>query len=261
MRVITLCFYKFNKLSCLPRNTSIPVPRVYCSFKHKGRVYILMKRIPGQDLSQTWARRSEESEARILTQLQQITTELRSIPPPDGIGVANVDGSPVFDQRLPDKSLWGPFEAIQDFHRDLRHGLELGENVEAFPGLRELINFHNGPWQKIVFTHSDLSSFNIMAVDDNVTGIVDWETAGWMPPYWEYTSAWHVNPHNDFWQDAVDRFLSPFPHELEMERYDGSTLATFSMMSFLNKALLQKLRSVSRHQLLRLRLLNSWLEK
>ncbi|KAI1061637.1 hypothetical protein LB506_011830 [Fusarium annulatum] len=160
------------------------------TFKHRGRVYILMERIRGRDLSQNWTQRSEDSKARILAQLKPLITELRSIVPPDGV----------------------------EFHRELRRGLELRDGEGAFPGLRELIDFHNGPWEGPVFTHGDLSSLNIMADGDTVTGIVDWESAGWMPPYWEYTSAWHVNPRNTFWRDAVDGFLTPLPHELEMER-------------------------------------------
>ncbi|KAF5660621.1 kinase-like domain-containing protein [Fusarium circinatum] len=207
-----------NTMQFVANNTSIPVPKVYCSFKHKGRVYILMERIKGRDLSQNWTQRSEKSQARILAQLKTLITELRDVPPPDGVGVANIDGGPIFDQRLPDKSFWGPFATIQEFHRELRHGLELRDEEEAFPGLRELIEFHNGPWENPAFTHGDISSLNIMADGDTVTGIVDWETAGWMPPYWEYTSAWHVNPRNTFWRGAVDGFLTPLPHELEMER-------------------------------------------
>ena len=38
----------------------------------------------------------------------------------------------------------------------------------------------------IVFTHGDLSSFNIVARVDGIVGIIDWETAGWYPSYWEY---------------------------------------------------------------------------
>ncbi|KAF4955404.1 hypothetical protein FGADI_4584 [Fusarium gaditjirri] len=193
MRLLTLLLYKINKTPCLRRlrkhpgriflvssklcikatafttlaeantmrfvaqNTSIPVPRVYCSFKHKGRVYILMERVQGQDLSQNWSQRSEESKARILAQLKAMVAELRSIPPPGDVGVANVDGGPIFDQRLPDKSFWGPFTTIQEFHRELRRGLELADGEEAFPGLRELIEFHNGPWEGPVFTHGDLA--------------------------------------------------------------------------------------------------------
>jgi hypothetical protein len=57
-----------------------------------------------------------------------------------------------------------------------------------------------------------------MADMDTVTGIVDWESAGRMPLYWEYTSARHINPRNTFWHNAVNGFLTPLPHELEMER-------------------------------------------
>ncbi|KAF5986051.1 kinase-like protein [Fusarium bulbicola] len=177
-----------------------------------------MERIRGRDLSQNWTQRSEDSQARILAQLKTLITELRDAPPPDGVGVANVDGDPIFDQRLPDKSFWGPFATIQEFHPELCSGLDLRDGEEAFPGLREFIEFHNGPWGSPVFTHGDLNSLNIMADGDTVTGVVDWETAGWMPPYWEYTSAWHVNPRNTFWQDAIDGFLTPLPHESEMER-------------------------------------------
>ncbi|EYB32630.1 hypothetical protein FG05_03382 [Fusarium graminearum] len=222
MRLVAIFLYKINTIPCL-RRLHVQVPKVYCSFKHKGRVFILMERIAGQDLAQGWTQRSEESKARILAQLKTITTKLRSITPQNGIGVANVDGGPIFDQRLPEKSFWGPFVRIQDFHRELRHGLELRDDEEAFPGLRELIEFHNSSMQRPVFTHGDLSSFNIMAVYDKVTGIVDWETAGWMPPYWEYTSVWHVNPRNVFWKDAIDEFLEPLPYELEMEK-DTSTI-------------------------------------
>lgn len=37
-----------------------------------------------------------------------------------------------------------------------------------------------------VFTHGDIIPQNIM-VDENyqVSGIVDWEAAGWYPDYWE----------------------------------------------------------------------------
>ncbi|KAK4142033.1 uncharacterized protein C8A04DRAFT_30437 [Dichotomopilus funicola] len=51
---------------------------------------------------------------------------------------------------------------------------------------------------KIVFTHADLNARNILVdlvpLPDGttgwrVTGIVDWETAGYYPEYWDYTKA------------------------------------------------------------------------
>jgi len=127
----------------------------------------------------------------------------------------------VYDQRLPAKSFWGSFLTIHDFHKELRTGNEMGEFNEFqfsnLPGLPELIAFQRQPWPRPFFTHGDLSSLNILARGDGVVAITDWETSGWMPSYWEYMSAWHVNPQNMFWQEEVDKFVTPLPHELEME--------------------------------------------
>lgn len=38
-----------------------------------------------------------------------------------------------------------------------------------------------------VFTHGDIAPRNIMVDENgNITGIIDWEWAGWYPDYWEY---------------------------------------------------------------------------
>jgi hypothetical protein len=59
---------------------------------------------------------------------------------------------------------------------------------------------------------------NIITRGDEVVGIVDWETAGWWPEYWEYTSTWHVNLYNELWREEVDKFLEPKVEELDIER-------------------------------------------
>ncbi|KAI1881731.1 hypothetical protein JX265_000557 [Neoarthrinium moseri] len=209
-----------NNMQFVSSHTSIPVPKIHCAFEHAGRTYIVMEKIAGQYLGLGWVQRPEASKARILEQLRSMIAQLRAIPPPQDVGVANVNGGPIYDQRLPKQSNWGPFKTIKDFHRELRNGIE----AEAFQDpslaeeLRELASFHNQPWPAPVLTHGDLSSLNILARGDDIVGIVDWETAAWMPPYWEYTSAWHVNPQNMFWQEEVDRFLEPMPYELKMEQ-------------------------------------------
>lgn len=39
------------------------------------------------------------------------------------------------------------------------------------------------------FTHGDLASLNIMVRNGNITGIIDWDTRGCFPAWWEYTAA------------------------------------------------------------------------
>lgn len=198
--------------------TSIPVPEVYYAFTHKGISYTVMRHIKGQILASGWSSRTEESKARILTQLRHMITELRSVPRPSGVRVGNVEGGPLYDCRLPSQLYWGPFGTVREFHEALVDGISFDTQLEShLSDLSELLEFYQRSGNELVLTHGDLSSLNILARGDDVVGIVDWETAGWFPPYWEYTCAKFVNPYNTFWADPVDQFLAPMPYELKME--------------------------------------------
>lgn len=132
----------------------------------------------------------------------------------------------IFDARLPKDWHWGPFDSIDQFHAALTEGQDLSAaSLDTYPELKELASFYKQPWHQLVFTHGDLSSLNILCKEDDVAAIIDWETAGWLPHYWEYVSAWNVNPQNTFWQIEVDRFIPPLHHERDMDtirrRYFG----------------------------------------
>ena len=148
---------------------------------HKGLVFVVAERIRGDNVSVGWGLWSEESRAKILYQLKGMIAELRALCPA-GSSVANVDGGPVCDCRLPAQPLRGPFKTIRDFYRHLRGGVEAHEQ-NLLLGVYELIDFHEQAWPQPVFTHGDLSSFKILVDGDKVVGIVDWETAGWLPSY------------------------------------------------------------------------------
>ncbi|KAF2765265.1 kinase-like protein [Teratosphaeria nubilosa] len=228
----TLCV-KYGRLHHLPeastmefiaRNTTIPVPKIWCAFELKDRTYIVMERVKGESLAFNWRSRSSESKAAILKQLREMIENMRRLTPPSS-AVANVDGGRLWDCRLGGGSdYFGPFQEIDAFHQYIRGGFNaVSENLP--PGVNELIQLHDRKWPDPVFTHGDLSSLNIMAEGDTITGIIDWETAGWFPYYWEYTTACQVNPQNTFWREEVDKFLEPYPAELHQEelrqRYFG----------------------------------------
>lgn len=201
----------------ISQHTSIPVPRVICAFTHSTWTYIVTERIEGHMLSKDWVYRSEDSKAKLLSQLKQYICEMRELQPPKGmLGVVSVDGGSLSDCRIPGPSLrFGPFETIQDFHRHLRMDMDFDPRLD--PDVQELIRQQSKSWP-LVFTHGDLSSLNILARGNDLVAIVDWETAGWYPSYWEYTSAYQVNPQNSFWVEEIDKFLTPMPEELAMER-------------------------------------------
>lgn len=203
-----------STMQFIRQHTSIPVPRVICSFTRNGSTYIVMERIHGDMVGRGWMSRTDESKAKILSQLQEMVAEMRRIAPPN-LTVSNIDGGILYDCRIHGPMRFGPFKDIQNFHKYLRGGLE--PRVDNPGDISELIAWQDGPWSAPVFTHGDLSSLNILARGDEVVGIIDWETAGWYPVYWEYTTASHVNPQNLFWKEEVDRFLEPMSKEMAME--------------------------------------------
>lgn len=195
--------------------TSIPVPKVYCSFRRKGITYIAMERIHGQKLTTAWHTLSQASREKVFCQLREITQEMRRLPPPN-TRISNIEGGSLWDCRLSSNlRRCGPFEDIPAFHRFLRN--DLSDAPPGYPEIEEMIQLHNREWGPPIFTHGDLSSLNILVRGDTIVGIVDWETAGWWPPYWEYTTALQVNIRNLFWKDWVEKFLDPWPEALKME--------------------------------------------
>lgn len=81
----------------------------------------------------------------------------------------------------------GPFDTEREFNDwildDLMPGLPAPLEYRA---KRALVDGH-----EIVFTHADFSARNIL-VDENcrVIAVLDWESSGWYPEWWEYFTAY-----------------------------------------------------------------------
>ena len=106
-------------------HTSIPLPKVYCAFVHKGCTYIMMERIGGKMLAREWYRDSRpvDSRERIFAQLRMMLNEISSLPAPCS-AVANMLGGPVYDPWFLGTSLTiGPFQTIYNFRLFLHNGM------------------------------------------------------------------------------------------------------------------------------------------
>lgn len=72
---------------------------------------------------------------------------------------------------------------------------------------------------RVVFTHGDLKHHNILFYKGHISGFVDWESCGWYPEYWEFTTPLRFCPENYWWYDFVSRLGgSEYMKELEYER-------------------------------------------
>jgi hypothetical protein len=107
--------------------------------------------------------------------------------------------------------LTGPFANEAEFnaalvaiHEDAMSKAQQGSLVEG--ALAQ--NKH-----KVVLTHGDLRGRNIIVAGDRIVGLLDWETCGWYPEYWEFVKSFNVLPWLKGWPSFVLLVLSPFYRE------------------------------------------------
>ncbi|KAL4810737.1 kinase-like domain-containing protein [Aspergillus unguis] len=205
-------------------NTSLPVPRVYCSFVRKNRAYIVMERIRGEEVPSAWGNLNEQSRQKVFDELKSMMNELRSLKTPKGNGVSSCAGGSLRDSRIPmSRPRFGPFGSVNEFHLWLRNYLNPAEHSTwgeegEWEEIKQMAAKQDKPWPEPVFTHGDLNPSNVLLHNGRVVGIIDWEFSGWYPHYWEYTSAWLGNVTRTEWRDRLCETLDQFPAELEMEK-------------------------------------------
>jgi len=81
------------------KHTTIPVPKVHCSFEHKNVKYIVMDRIDGEEIGKVWSERSEAERVSLLLQLRGCFEQLRNIPYPHPGAIAAVDMQELYEPR------------------------------------------------------------------------------------------------------------------------------------------------------------------
>ncbi|KAH9922961.1 uncharacterized protein B0H18DRAFT_1182825 [Fomitopsis serialis] len=109
---------------------------------------------------------------------------------PYGTSVCGVDGQDIRSARVPDWYV-GPCADASSFYDKI----EVPANPPWWDGLEHEYPGHVTNFRRlysmshaVVFTHGDLMPHNIMVKDGHITGIIDWEAAGWYPEYWEFTT-------------------------------------------------------------------------
>ncbi|MCJ1340953.1 hypothetical protein MMC09_006249 [Bachmanniomyces sp. S44760] len=172
-------------------NTTIPVPAEAICWQDEHSHFSLMKRIPGESLKEVWFRLSTEEKKSCAREVVEYLVQLRTLTASspqtiDGAPVRNVllaDFKPVV--TLEDKAAW--WAQVEKYFRG---GIDRGERLRALhPG-------HAAPY---VLTHGDLNTGNIMICDGHVSGIIDWDTAGYYPDWWESVVAF-ANIEEGEWQ-------------------------------------------------------------
>ncbi|RMZ77658.1 hypothetical protein DV738_g4251, partial [Chaetothyriales sp. CBS 135597] len=231
-QVVFLPRHRIAKLDAFPteaaameyvrQHTTIPVPKIYKVYPAAdGQQHIVMERLPGTCASQVVKDWSQDQKETFSRDLADCLHQLRTLQPPSPrfIGSAASKGQ-LIDDRL-SLNPCGPFNSIADFHTYLRFGRPLDHWV----GVDDVTKVHTRPENNYTptFSHSDLCPKNILvAPDGHITGVVDWEYAGWYPDYWEYTKMRRYEdaaPHWKNFYDAVEQqpAIKKYPDEMACE--------------------------------------------
>lgn len=208
---------EYAALTLVRSRSSVPVPEALDLVSNGESFYLLTSRVPGYPLGMCIDTFSDGELAVLVQDLQQSVALLRTLRPAAVAEstICNTIGKACYDYRINAAldydeqrgDFVGPFAGEDDFNDILRCG--------ALPGV-----VHRAG-HRIVFTHGDLNMRNVLVHDRKLSGIVDWENAGYYPEYWEYTKAHFVTRIKQRWLAVVDRVFDPlgdYGEDLQIER-------------------------------------------
>ncbi|KAI5300879.1 hypothetical protein KEM55_004198 [Ascosphaera atra] len=172
-------------------HTTVPVPEVLREAFRPARAdcagTIDMTLVKGVTLDKAWDTFSEGMKASICRQTWAFIAELETIPCPyKGLFQCAADGSPsrhryLEDPQEPPRPIRNDDELrarIHDCYTDYGGRKYEGKLIDMLPRS-----------ERQVFAHSDIAPRNILVGQDGaITGIIDWEFAGWYPDWWEYAN-------------------------------------------------------------------------
>lgn len=168
------------------KHTNIPVPTVIDNVTIGDVTTLVLSELPGESLLAVrhGAGVTDEQCRWLSQQISTLLAQLRAIPSPSK-AVSGPDNTRVYCERISLGSKpYGPWPSVAEFHAFL-----LEFDVQAPPDVHEKvwnsINTAHSRTHRICLTHNDFAPQNILVDKDfNITGIVDWEAAAWMPEYW-----------------------------------------------------------------------------
>ncbi|OOF94217.1 hypothetical protein ASPCADRAFT_171826 [Aspergillus carbonarius ITEM 5010] len=207
-------FTEYTTLQYLQQyRPDIPIPEPLGLLRSNGIVLIFMSYQPGDTLTSVWPTLDKAQKSSIQEQLNNILTDLRSVPFTPGTPLGGIGGEGCKDIRRHLRRSDQPITTIDEFEQFLFKGYWPGGHafVELMRGLCPPISSC-----KVVFTHGDLRPDNITVertADHRyiVTGLIDWEYSGFYPEYYEAAKSTNcLSPYEeDDWYLFLPDCVSP----------------------------------------------------
>ncbi|PLN81340.1 phosphotransferase family protein [Aspergillus taichungensis] len=213
---------------------NIAAPRLYAMYRNQDTLYIVMKYVHGISLGAVWASLTEAKKNSIVRELRCVFDQMRALPSQGFYGSVNRGRVPrrYFFSREKDPAITGPFQTEEEFGTAIAlRSKAVWSESGSHSFLSDYLARHlpsalvNHP---PTFTHGDLYRENILVrkivnsitseEEYEVAALVDWETAGWYPSYWEYAHIFPLLQWVDDWPAYIEKILYPLPLEGAMMR-------------------------------------------
>lgn len=195
--------------------TQIPVPRVFALYHDSGQSFIVMERIHGQPLHEVWQTLDNRKKEKIAEQMHNYLGQLRRVKSPGGY--CSLGHQPMLDPIFSTSShdCDGPFKTEMELNDALIRKCRASDALKNKADFYQQVLPHVLRGHPPVLTHGDIQKKNIMVRSGSAVEIVliDWESAGWYPSYWEYANTIYSGWFENDWYRWVDKFLHPFPNE------------------------------------------------
>ncbi|KAL4799600.1 phosphotransferase family protein [Aspergillus venezuelensis] len=196
----------------MARSAGVPVPKAISCGEHavpenapNRRFSVLMTHLPGVEMTNSSDPLEIEGEEPWVFELKECTHAMRQWEPPSGNVIYSPIGTALRSTRVPGH-IMGPFKDHESFYRHLfapasSHSFRSAEGYENTLFLAKRLQ--DRPY-RVKFTHGDLKAHNILVDNQgHLSGLLDWESAGWYPEYWEFTTAMRFGM-NSYWYQLAD---------------------------------------------------------
>ena len=188
----------------------LPAPTDHRVTTSDAETEIVMDFIEGECLEEAWPPMNPEQKQSVAEQLRDIVTVMRSAPL-DQRRFGVFDG-PTRDCRQFSDYFGGQFESEVEFNAfvlDLLRGTPLAIRRALGDALSACSD------HRIVFTHGDLTSRDIIVKEGRIQALLDWEYAGWYPEFWEFVKFFDRPTDCKDWRDYAEViFEVVFPRAL-----------------------------------------------
>jgi serine/threonine protein kinase len=192
--------------------TSVPVPRILHFLpSDRGINYLVMEKLPGQRLSEILNSMDEATRSRIADQLKDYLTQLSQL---DKLGRWSFVGRECYDGGMffwPDRCKAKSLKDIVDYIA-IKAKSSPPFYAKPIPDLLSSLQSR----RTSIFSHGDLVPENILVDQDgNITGIIDWEFAGWYPHFWNWLIARRRlgQKYFLFWDEIVHSAMTNYEQE------------------------------------------------